>query len=90
MKHKIFYNKIYSLKEAKSFIKYLVDNELSFHFDDDANDIYNHKTNKKLFTIKEGNAVNNRLNECYRLKWCLKYDCPIGYELELLRNKDII
>ena len=86
MKNKIFYKKIHSLKQAKLFIKYLVNNNLYFHFEDNAKDIYNHKTNKKLFTKIESNAINKRLNECYKLNWN-KYTCPIGYQLELLNKR---
>ena len=85
MKHIIFKSKIKNIKQAKLFIEYLNNYNLHFHLEDDAHDIINLNTDKKIFNYKEAVLVNKRINEIYSLNWIKEgYTCPIDYLSNLL------
>ena len=86
MNKKIISKKINDINDAKAFISHLVQNESSFHFDDDASDIID-KEGNKFFSDEDAIIINDRLDEMYNLDWSNEScQCPIGYELKLLKE----
>ena len=86
----IFNQKISDLEGAKFFIEVLVTNELSFHFEEDAQNIIDLNDNKPTFSVDDANSINDRLDEMYNLDWSGEgCDCPIGYELDCLKAFDL-
>tara|TARA_R100001594_G_scaffold28348_1_gene53565 strand:+ start:1506 stop:1781 length:276 start_codon:yes stop_codon:yes gene_type:complete len=81
----IFNEKINNLDDAKFFIEVLAINKLSFHFEEDAQDIVDLNDGKPTFSVDDANSINDRLDEMYNLDWSSEdCECPIGYQIMCL------
>lgn len=83
-----FDNKITNLKEGKKFIRALYKANKNFHLDDDATEVFDFVTNKKIFNNKDAFLVNQRLQELHSLDWGMFEDCH-GYNLIILNSIEI-
>ena len=82
----IFNEKINNLDDAKFFIEVLAINKLSFHFEEDAQDIVDLNDGKPTFSVDDANSINDRLDEMYNLDWSSEdCECPIGYQIMCLK-----
>jgi hypothetical protein len=71
---------IKTLEQAKAFIRSLSDSGLLFHFDDGAFDCL---ARHGLVSHAQAIAINKRVDECFALDWGDRYECPLGYCLEV-------
>lgn len=80
MNKDLFYKPIATLGDAKQLLSFLHENGLSYHCEDDANDCL-----EGLITTEEGNALNERMAEAYKLDF--GNSCPCGFVLSLSKEK---
>ena len=59
----IFNEKINNLDDAKFFIEVLVTNELSFNFEEDAQNLVDCDSGEETFSPEDANCINDRLDE---------------------------
>jgi len=83
-----FDNQITNLKEGKKFIRALYKANKNFHLDDDAREVFDFVTNKKVFNNKDAFLVNQRVQELHNLDWGMFEDCH-GYNLMILNSIEI-
>jgi hypothetical protein len=77
----LFTTPITSQSDAESFIFDLVQQGLSFHPEDDANDIIRSSTGQRLFSPKDAECVNQRREELFQY-----LDDPCSVLLETLER----
>ena len=77
-------DQIQTLADAQAFIGWLVNAGLNYHLEDDPVDCIGH-----LVTQAQAQAIGGLVQQCYRdeIQWG-KYECPIGYMLERIRQRD--
>ena len=81
----IFNEKINNIDDAKFFIEVLVTNELSFNFEEDAQNLVDCDSGEETFSPEDANSINDRLDEMYGLSWSSEScECPIEYQIMCL------
>ena len=82
---------IKKIEDGKRFIRYLVDNQLDYHLEDDAENIYFYhdkdgkkiEEGKRVFSNWQAKRLDKRANELYHISWSSRVGgCPIGYMLD--------
>lgn len=83
---------------GKKFIRFLVDNELDYHFEYRAEDIFlycgirsdwNSKggnRGERVFSNWQAKRLNQRVNELFQLEWNDR--CPYGYMIDYREVKE--
>lgn len=75
---------ITTLADGEAFIRELVDQDLSYHFDDGAVDCLH---GNGLLTLDEAKVVDAQVAALYGLDWG-KAQCPIGFCLHVHAERD--
>lgn len=81
-REKMLSTPIETLEAAKAFIRWLGDEDLSFHFDDRVEQIVDIRTGERVFTDEEVPLVNARTEEIFGFEYG-EDECPFGYAIRV-------
>jgi hypothetical protein len=75
-----------NLDAAKRWIRRLVDAGLDFHFEDDPYQLID-GAGRRVFNDYEAATIMVQVRHMYAMDWG-KFECPIGYELHCMEQRD--
>lgn len=70
----ILETRINSYEKLEKYIDYLIDNDMMYHFDDDAENILSNTTNQPAFEPEQCIELNKRRNEMFLLDYEYAFD----------------